>query len=87
MAEFARTSCVSLLGPDNVQDIQRPSMGGEDFAFYSRSVPAAFIRLGCAGAATGNLPLHNSGFDIDENVLTLGAKVMAKMALDYFEQH
>ena len=85
MTTLARRSCEKLLGHEKVAEIQQASMGGEDFAFYSNNLPAAFVRLGSAGPNTGSLPLHNSGFDIDETVLPLGAKIMSAIALEYFE--
>ena len=85
LTRLAERTCKKLLGESNVSHIEKPSMGGEDFAFYSTDLPAAFIRLGCAGPTTGSIPLHNSGFDIDERVLAIGAKIMASIAVDYFE--
>ena len=84
--KLVRSICEEVLGHDCVQDIAKPSMGGEDFAFYSRQLPAAFIRLGCKGENTGHHPLHNCQFDVDEDVLSVGAKVMTHVALNFFEQ-
>ncbi len=86
LTRLAQDSCIKLLGQENVIEMYQGSMGGEDFAFYSKAVPAAFLRMGCAGANTGHLPLHNSGFDIDERVLPLGVKALTTIALDYFSQ-
>ena len=72
-----------VLGADNVQPILKPSMGGEDFAFYSQKVPAAFVRLGSRGPSLGGLPLHNSGFDIDEGVLNIGVNLFTHVALNF----
>lgn len=83
MTEIAQRACVDLLGADNVLQIPSPSMGGEDFAFYTQKLPASFVRIGCAGETTGHLPLHNSGFDIDERALAIGAKVMSRFAVEY----
>ena len=38
-----------LLGKESMETISRPSMGGEDFAFYSQKLPATMVRLGCRG--------------------------------------
>ena len=84
LTEMVRKAAINLLGIESVSEIPHASMGGEDFAFYCQQIPAAFIRLGSAGDLTGDLPLHNSGFDIDERVLTLGAKVFAHSVVDYF---
>ena len=73
-----------LLGSSNVTSISRASMGGDDFAFYSQTLPASFMRIGCAGQRCGHMPLHNPGFDIDEKVLPIGAKVLSMSAAQYF---
>lgn len=81
-----RNICCDVIGEDLVHGIPSPSMGSEDFAFYSQRLPAAFIRLGSKGEETGYYPLHNSKFDVDERVLTLGANVMTHIALNFFDQ-
>ncbi len=59
-------------------------MGAEDFSFYSQQVPAAFVRLGSRGDRIGHFALHNSHFDIDERVLSVGVTVMTNVALNLF---
>ncbi len=74
-----------VLGPEAVQWLEVPSMGAEDFAFYQELIPGAFARLGVANPKKEprhRRPLHSSHFDIDENALPLGAKVMARSLLD-----
>ncbi len=71
----------SVLGPEGVQQIERPSMGSEDFAFYLDCAPGAMIRLGCRSPQRGGHALHTPCFDIDEEALRIGAKVMARTAL------
>ena len=83
---IVREICCAVIGEGSVQEILLPSMGGEDFAFYSHELPAAFIRLGSMGRQTGSYPLHNSNFDVDENVLALGANVMTHIALQFFDR-
>ncbi len=83
MTHLVRDTCVSILGEDHVHPILNPSMGAEDFAFYTLQLPAAFVRVGCAGKVTGHLPLHNSGFDIDESVLPIGAQILSNCAINY----
>ncbi|TNE74319.1 amidohydrolase [bacterium] len=44
----------------------RQSMGAEDFAWYTESVPSLFLRLGTRNGDATAWPLHHSLFDIDE---------------------
>ncbi|MDO5513226.1 amidohydrolase, partial [Corynebacterium sp.] len=55
------------------------SSGGEDFAWYQRTVPGALARLGVAGpgaAGGGTSDLHRPTFDLDEAALPIGARVL-----------
>ena len=71
------------VGKNKVVEI-KPAMGGEDFAFYARKVPAFYIRLGVGNKAIGAVhPLHTPGFIADEASLPIGARTLALMALDY----
>lgn len=76
-----------VVGPSNVQWIELPSMGGEDFAFYQQRIPGAFVRLG-AGLGKGQTrrALHSSLFDIDEACLPIGAKLMMQTGLKLAQQ-
>ena len=74
------------LGSENVKTIPRASMGGEDFANYLTQVRGAMFRLGCARAENAP-PLHSSMFDIEEDALKVGAKVLAYAAILWHDPH
>eukprot|EP00929_Paragymnodinium_shiwhaense_P114813 TRINITY_DN83330_c0_g1_i1.p1 TRINITY_DN83330_c0_g1~~TRINITY_DN83330_c0_g1_i1.p1 ORF type:complete len:485 (+),score=50.36 TRINITY_DN83330_c0_g1_i1:57-1511(+) len=66
-----------------------PTMGGEDFAFFSQQVPAAFVFLG-QGTGTGSTAsaefptsttVHNPRFNADEDVLHLGTALHTHFAV------
>ena len=67
------------LGADQVHTTA-PVMGGEDFAYYLRRVPGAFAMLGIGDGRP--YPHHNARFDIDENVLPVGVRLMTAVALE-----
>ena len=50
-------------------------MGSEDFADMLQAVPGAYCTIGHAG----NIPVHNAGFVLDDDMLPLGAALMARM--------
>jgi len=57
-------------------------MGGEDFAFYSKEIPACFYRLGVGNAKKGiNSGLHTPTFNIDDGALKIGTGLMAYLAI------
>lgn len=75
---------VELLKPlDEVKFIE-PSMGGEDFAFYTQKTKGAFITLGIKNEEKGiTAPHHHPKFDVDESVLWKGTAMYSLMALGY----
>jgi amidohydrolase len=81
LTDLFRTSAAEVLGVDGVEEIPRPSMGGEDFSAYLDHVPGAMFRLGCASPGVESTPLHTPRFDIDEKALAIGAKVLARTAV------
>lgn len=63
--------------------IVRPSMGSEDFACYLDHAPGALFRLGCAQDPMTAPGLHTPLFDVDENALLIGARVLAHTIVAY----
>jgi amidohydrolase len=77
--DFALGVAARLLGRDKILDI-RPVMGGEDFAYYLRRVPGAFLFFGAGDGKTA--PHHHPAFDIDEKALAPAAALLAALALE-----
>lgn len=68
-----------VLGEEGLEEIERPSMGSEDFAFYGVKVPTAMIRLGCASdRCESSGGLHTPTFDLDEEAIRYGAKILGR---------
>lgn len=64
-----------LLSDFDFNTFDKPFMLAEDFSCYQKEVPGLFLFLG-----TGtNIPLHNSKFDFDEDVLRTGVEVYLKL--------
>jgi metal-dependent amidase/aminoacylase/carboxypeptidase family protein len=59
-------------------------MMSEDFAFFAKKVPSAFVWLGCRNEGKGIVhPLHNEKFDIDEDCLQVGIDLLTKIAMEF----
>jgi len=72
-----------LFGGDNAIIKPEPSMGGEDFSFFSDCAPSAFFHIGCSRAE--NLPappLHSKDFYLEEDCLVIGAMMHVALVLD-----
>lgn len=60
-----------------------PVMAGEDFSYFSNTVPGCFIFMGCGPCgADGRGGLHNACFCLDEDCLPWGVAALAGLALD-----
>ncbi|GAB2736749.1 M20 aminoacylase family protein [Melaminivora jejuensis] len=75
-ARFAGDVAASLVGEHNVERALEPSMGAEDFSFMLQARPGAYLRLG-QGMGAGHSTLHNSRYDFNDEVLPLGAALLA----------
>ena len=83
MSHLVASACVRGVGKENVEFL-RPSMGGEDFAYYLEKIPGAFFRLGCRNEEKGIVhPLHSSQFNIDEDVLPFGVEMFTRIIDQY----
>ena len=76
-----------MFGDQAVHQIERSSMGGEDFAHYLKHVPGAFIRVGTASGPETSYPLHHHRFDIDETPLAPTARLMARTLMNHLERN
>jgi amidohydrolase len=74
-----------LLGADRVALLHRPSMGSEDFAVYLEHIPGTMFRLGAAGSEGRWSGLHTPTFDVDEQCLAVGAKILARTIIQWSE--
>lgn len=73
-------------GEDAVYTFPLPSMGGEDFAYYTARIPGAFIRVGTRESERTGYPVHDALFDIDETVLLPTVQMMSEILLHHGNQ-
>ena len=72
-----------LFGEENAVEKPEPSMGGEDFSFFSDQAPGAFFHVGCSAREKMPAPpLHSKDFAPDERCLTIGALMHVALVLD-----
>ena len=72
-----------LFGDENVVEKAAPSMGGEDFSFFSDCAPGAFFHVGCVKPEWMPAPpLHSRDFHIDEDCLTIGTMMHVALVMD-----
>lgn len=78
--ELARRAVLATLGESGIAAMDYPSMGSEDFSFYLQQLPGCYVRFGARIRENEYIPLHSPAFDIDENVLKIGAAFFNQVA-------
>jgi len=82
MVDIVRSAAETVLGTENVIDLVDPVMGGEDFGRYLEILPGAFFRLGTCDPDKGTcVAQHNARFDVDDEALRYGMKILALAAV------
>ncbi len=71
-----------VLGESLLHDEPHPSMGGEDFSFYGKEIPASFFFLGLRPVDQQTYPnLHSPEFDFNDDAIPTGVELMCELAL------
>lgn len=75
-----RRAAIDLFGEGSVVEAE-VTMGGEDFAYFCRQVPSAFLRYGIRNPQIGaDKPWHSPDFKVDERAIPMAAAVVALAA-------
>ncbi len=83
MVDIIVQEATKIIGKENVIDLKDPVMGGEDFSRYLQIVPGAFFRLGICNPKKGTcVSQHNPKFDVDEDALPIGMKILSAAAIE-----
>lgn len=70
-----------ILGDENVIELAKPVMAGEDFAFYQQEFPGTFFFLGTGSdEADSEWSWHHPRYNIDERAFRTGSALMAGLA-------
>ncbi len=83
MAGVVRRCAREVVGEERVIDFG-PSMGAEDMAYYLQRSRGCYYFLGVG--RDGGAPVHNSRFDFNEDVLSLGVETHCRVALDLLKR-
>ncbi len=76
-----------IVGSRNVI-LLKPQMVAEDFSYYGQKIPSFFYFLGVRNEKKGiTHMLHTPYFNVDEECIPLGVKLMSYLLLNYLEKH
>ncbi len=70
------TAAKQVVGESSVITTGAPSLGAEDFADYQQQIPGCMMRLGVKYDGREITPLHTPTFDVDENALLTGSRLL-----------
>ncbi len=85
--EIARRAILEIAGSEGLVPMEHPSMGSEDFAFYLQKIPGCYVRFGARRHEDEYIPLHSPLFDINEEVLKVGATYFARVAWEALQDY
>lgn len=80
MVDFCRSVVGRYLGSDKWIEPEFPTMGSEDFAFYLKEVPGAFLWLGLGEKSPA---LHTPVFDFNDDVIEQGILMLSGLIFDF----
>ena len=84
MAGIVREVATELVGPENV--VATRTLTSEDFSEYLHRVPGCFFFVGSRNEAKGLVhPHHSPRFDVDEDALSLGVRLLVGVAQRFLQ--
>jgi amidohydrolase len=84
MADYVARVARMSLGQDGFVPVARPSMGGEDFAYYLEKVPGCFFLIGVEPVDRQGYPmLHSDRYDFTDEALRVGMRMLVELAMNY----
>jgi amidohydrolase len=84
ICDLVRRSALEVVDTQDVLEISKPSLGGEDVSLFLERAPGCFFGLGGSNPGVGIHSLHhNPKFQIDESILWRGAAVFCSSVLNY----
>jgi len=86
LTELVAAAAEELLGRPQVQWLEQPSLGAEDFAQLLENTRGTMFRLGVAGPE-GCAPLHHGSFLPDEASLAVGIRVLTATLLAWLQDN
>jgi amidohydrolase len=84
MYDYVARIARQAVGPDRFFPVPKPSMGGEDFAYYLEQVPGCFFLIGVEPLDRPSYPaLHNDHYDFTDAALAVGMRMFTELVLNW----
>lgn len=72
-----------VVDEDNIDTQAKPSMGSEDFGFYTEKKPGSYFQIGNGSNHGSN---HSSSYEFNDNILPIGVKIWIQLVEDYLKK-
>ena len=83
-ADYVARVARDTFGPDRFLPVARPSMGGEDFAYYLEQVPGCFFLVGVIPPGREKYPpLHSDRFDFTDAAAAVGMRMFVELVRNF----
>ena len=79
-ASWAAEAAGIVLGQNAIIPLGTTNMAAEDFAWYLQTIRGCFLRIGARREGERFIPAHSPEFDVAEEVIAVGAEVLAESA-------
>ena len=84
MSDYVAKVAKQTFGPDRYFPVPRPSMGGEDFAYYLQKVPGCFFLVGVEPVDRPTYPpLHSDRYDFTDASLEVGMRMFVELVRNF----
>jgi amidohydrolase len=84
MADYVAAIARKTFGNERYLPVGRPSMGGEDFAYYLERVPGCFFLIGVQPAHADSHPsLHNDHFNFTDDAIATGVGMFVELIKNF----
>ena len=77
--ELAVQAAIDTVGADGVNAACEPAACSEDFARMLREKPGCYVLIGNGTDGHNGRPLHNPGYDFNDEVLAIGAAYWVRL--------
>lgn len=84
MTDLLRGAAGKILGRENVRELPEPSLGTDDFGYFSDAAPGCYYFIGVGNEEKGfTYPIHSPHFAADREALPLTAAIHVQTVLDF----
>jgi amidohydrolase len=83
MADYVAKIARQTIGPDRFFPAGRPSMGGEDFAYYLEKIPGCFFLVGVEPSSKPYPSLHSDLYDFTDAAMLVGMRMFVELVRNF----